>query len=280
MLVKDLIEHIKEQLKSILTERELNNHITILMDFYLGYSRAQLHINQNEDIEGEKLMRLLSAIEQLKHKKPIDYITQENIFYGRPFYVDSAVLIPRSETEELVLLVLDHEKETNISLFEIGTGSGCIPITLALEREYKQIEACEVSETALAVAKKNAEDLNAEVELFLMDILTEVPAKKYDVVVSNPPYVKQEELSNLDKNVIEYEPVIALAPEGEPLLFYRRMIAIAPQMLKAGGRMYWEIHEDLGQEVVALLKQDNFTEIELIQDLYGRDRFVKAVFTP
>ena len=92
--------------------------------------------------------------------------------------------------------------------------------------------------------------------------------------------MKQEELNTLDKNVIEYEPVIALAPEGEPLLFYRRMIAIAPQMLNAGGRMYWEIHEDLGQEVVALLKQDNFTEIELIQDLYGRDRFVKAVFTP
>lgn len=279
MQIKALIEQVKTELKSIFSDRELESHVMILMEFYLGYSRSQVVINQLEEVGEDTVVRIFSAVEQLKQNKPIDYITQENIFYGRAFFVDEAVLIPRSETEELVLLVLDHEKETDISMFEIGTGSGCIPITIALERNYKNIEACEVSPTALEVAKKNAELLEADIKLFLMDILEEVPSKKYDVVISNPPYVKLEELNNLDKNVIEFEPVIALAPDGEPLTFYKRMISIAPNMLKVGGRMYWEIHEDLGQEVVSLLKQDSFSDIELIQDLYGRDRFVKAVYT-
>ncbi|KAA3648977.1 MAG: peptide chain release factor N(5)-glutamine methyltransferase [Bacteroidetes bacterium] len=280
MLVKELVNKVKSELKSLFSERELENHLAILMDFYLGYSRSQIVINQQVEVGAEQLAKVLQAVEELKLHKPIDYITHENIFYGRAFYVDESVLIPRSETEELVLLVLESEKDTEISMFEIGTGSACIPITIALERRYKSIAACEVSETALAVAKRNAKVLEADVDLFLMDILTEIPKEKYDVVISNPPYVKMEELQNLDKNVIEYEPVIALAPEGEPLTFYRRMIAIAPQMLKPGGRFYWEIHEDLGKEVVELLEKDDFIEIELIQDLYERDRFVKAVYNP
>lgn len=280
MLLKELINTIKSELKLVLEERELENHVVILIEHYLGYTRSQLIINQHEEVPEKQVVQILSAVKELKQNKPIDYITQENIFYGRPFYVDESVLIPRSETEELVLLVLDHEKDSDITLFEIGTGSGCIPITIALERKFKVIEACEVSQAALEVAQKNAKALNADVELFLMDILKDVPSKKYDVVISNPPYVKQEELQQLDKNVIEYEPVIALAPEGEPLTFYRRMIALAPQMLKVGGRMYWEIHEDLGQEVVKLLKHDSFENIELIEDMYGRDRFVKATYNP
>lgn len=237
-------------------------------------------MNANEEIDGMKSLQLISAMAQLKKNKPIDYIINQSVFFGRDFYVDSSVLIPRSETEELVQWILETEKMEGKTIVDIGSGSGCIPITLYLEGKFKMVDALEISIKANVTARRNAKTLHANVLFEDFDVLSEVPKMKYDIVVSNPPYVKEEELKGLDKNVIEYEPVIALTPIGanDPLLFYKRMIDIAPQMIVPKGIMYWEIHEDLGKECVELLEKGGFEQVELKEDIYGRDRMIRAVW--
>ena len=272
MTIAEFSNHFKSDFQNQFNESELKNHLSILLDFYLGYNRAQVIMNAQESIAEEKLIQLSAAIEELKLNKPIDYIINQSIFFGREFYVDESVLVPRSETEELVQWILEREETEGKSILDIGTGSGCIPITLFLEGRFSK-----VSEKAVQTALKNAKLLEAEVTIDVHDILTEIPNQLYDIVVSNPPYVKREELEGLDKNVIEYEPVIALAPESDdPLLFYKRMIAIAPQMIKPKGILYWEIHEDLGKECVELLENGGFEQVELREDIYGRDRMIRA----
>lgn len=280
MTIAEFSNQFKSDFQNQFNESELKNHLSILLDFYLGYNRAQVIMNAQELIAKEKLIQLSAAIEELKLNKPIDYIINQSIFYGREFYVDESVLVPRSETEELVQWILEREETEGKSILDIGTGSGCIPITLFLEGRFSKVDATEVSEKAVHTAIKNAKLLEAEVTIDVHDILTEIPNQLYDIVVSNPPYVKREELEGLDKNVIEFEPVIALAPESDdPLLFYKRMVAIAPQMIKPKGILYWEIHEDLGKECVELLENGGFEQVELREDIYGRDRMIRAVMS-
>lgn len=279
MTLVQLRQYIQEELTPFFENRELKNHISILFEYFLKMNRASQLISLDQEVDESDIKEIKSAVAELKKSKPIDYIIKQSIFFGYEFYVDSRVLIPRSETEELVQWILEEEQKPELTVLDIGSGSGCIPITLELEGTFKQVDALEVSAEANEVARINAKQLSAKVKFEEADILTQTPNLKYDVVVSNPPYVKEEELEQLDKNVVEYEPGIALAPKGDdPLLFYKRMIAIAPDMLKVGGRMYWEIHEDLGEQVVDLLRNANFKDIELRQDLYNRDRLVRASF--
>lgn len=278
MTVSEFSNFFQQEFFAQFPANELKNYLNILFEFYLKYNRVEVVMNSNEAISEVNQKLLQKAVVELKKNKPIDYIINESIFYGREFFVDESVLIPRSETEELVQWILEREETKGKSILEIGTGSGCIPITLFLEGDFAQVDATEVSETATETARKNAKLLNAEVAIEVHDILTETPKQLYDIVVSNPPYVKMEELQGLDKNVIEYEPVIALAPESnDPLLFYKRMIAIAPEMLKPKGVLYWEIHEDLGKECVQLLENGGFEAVELQEDIYGRDRMVRGI---
>lgn len=278
MTISDFSQLFKNELGHQFNENELKNHLAILYEFYLNLNRAQVVMNSSVEIEENQLLQLLSALAQLKKHKPIDYIINRSVFFGRDFYVDESVLIPRSETEELVQWILETEPH-NKTILDIGSGSGCIPITLFLEGKFKQVDALEISIDANETARKNAKLLNANVLFEDFDVLNQVPKMKYDIVVSNPPYVKEEELEALDKNVIEYEPVIALAPVGadDPLLFYKRMIEIAPDMLVENGVLYWEIHEDLGKECVELLENGGFIDVELKEDIYGRDRMVRAI---
>lgn len=280
MTLAEHSNYLNGELSHLFTERELNQHLAILYDHYLGLSRTSQLLAKDRLLTNEELDKLEKAKAELLQHKPIDYIIRQSIFFGYEFFVDERVLIPRSETEELVQWILENETAADLEILDIGSGSGCIPIILSLEGSFVTVDACEISETAIAVAETNTKDLGANVTYRLLDILKETPAKKYDIVVSNPPYVKQEELASLDKNVVEYEPKVALAPEGnDPLIFYKRMIEIAPQMLKKGGRMYWEIHEDLGNEVIELLRAASFKNIELKQDIYGRDRMVKFIYS-
>ena len=268
----------KSELQMLFSEKELQNHLYILFQHYLDYDRAQVVLRANEQINETALKKLTFAIEELKKSKPIDYVINNSVFFGRDFYVDESVLIPRSETEELVQWILEEMDSEDKSILDIGSGSGCIPITLQLEGNFALVDAIEISEMANVTAQRNAKELNAKVDFKKLDILSEIPEKKYDIVVSNPPYVKEEELENLDKNVVEYEPLVALAPIGDPLTFYRRMIEIAPDILKKGSVFFWEIHEDLGAEVLKLLNREEFSNVELKQDIYGRDRLVKATY--
>lgn len=280
MKLKSWSNHFREILQNQYDNREIDQLLYRVCDKILNYNRADLVLNSAVELPVEDLEKLNQVLEQLKLGKPFDYIFSETIFMGLEFYVDANVLIPRPETEELVLLVLENEKDKDIDLLDIGTGSGCIPIALLKERNYRQMDACEVSEKALNVARKNGQILGVDINWKLLDILTELPAKPYDVVISNPPYVKPEELKKLDKNVIEWEPKIALAPESDPLEFYKRMIDKVDKLLLPGGRFYWEIHEDLGEEVLGLLTDDQFKNTKLIEDMYGRDRFVITEYQP
>ena len=278
MTIAEFSKQFKSDFQDQFNENELKNHLSILYDFYLRYNRPQVVMNAHEIIPENKLQLLKEASVELKKSKPIDYIINQSIFYGREFFVDESVLVPRSETEELVQFILEREETDGKTILDIGTGSGCIPITLYLEGNFSAVDATEVSESTTNIAIKNAGMLKAEVSFEVHDILTQVPDKLYDIVVSNPPYVKREELEDLDKNVVEFEPVIALAPDSDdPLLFYKRMVFIAPQMIKPKGVLYWEIHEDLGKECVELLEKGGFNQVELREDIYGRDRMVRAV---
>lgn len=279
MKLGELKSRLKQELETQFNEREIQQLLAIIIEKTLNLNRVQQTLFSDKLVDENAVKILQEFTEKLNNHIPIDYLVNETNFYGRAFYVDERVLIPRSETEELVLWILESENTEGLTILDIGSGSGCIPITLRLEGNFMQVDACEISEAANEVAKINASSLRALVTFDQLDILTQVPSKKYDIVVSNPPYVKQEELEGLDKNVVEHEPLIALAPEGDPLTFYKRMLSIAPEMLIAGGRIYWEIHEDLGQEVVDLVEASCcFEQIELKQDLYGRDRLVRAVF--
>lgn len=278
MNLADYKQKVKGELSLLFEEKETLNHMHILFDYFLGLNRAQVVLSDYLTISNSEEESIESAIHQLKKGKPIDYILNQSIFFGREFYIDERVLIPRSETEELVQWILENETSSNLELIDIGSGSGCIPISLALEGKFQCIDACDVSEEANEVARINAEEFGLSINFQELDILTQLPRKAYDVVVSNPPYVKQEELAQMDKNVVEYEPLVALTPNGEPLLFYKRMLSIAGQILKPGGRIYWEIHEDLGKEVIALFKPYPFRDIELKRDIYDRDRLVKATY--
>lgn len=267
------------ELRTYFEEREALMHLYILFEKILKVDRAQLSIATDRIVSVHERDAMRMALDDLKSQKPIDYIFNESVFFGRDFFVDERVLIPRSETEELVQWILEEERGEEMDILDIGSGSGCISISLALEAKYGRVDAIDVSEEANQVARINAKRNNLAMEFTCMNILNQVPDCSYDIVVSNPPYVKREELKKLDKNVLEYEPEIALAPDGEPLTFYKRMIAIAPQILKSKGRFYWEIHEDLGEEIVKLLNQHDFQEIELKRDIYDRDRLVRAIFS-
>jgi len=237
-----------------------------------------MDILQDKKVEPSSLLE--EALVQLEKGHPIQYITGYAPFYGREFQVNSSVLIPRNETEELVHLILAENQQKGLRLLDIGTGSGCIPITLALEMDDPHITTVDVSEAALEVARLNADQYQTDAIQFMhCDVLhEELPVGDLDVIVSNPPYVRESEKAHMHTNVIDHEPHLALfVPEDDPLVFYRVIAAKGMSSLKAGGKLYFEINEALGTEVIALLTSLGYTDIVLRRDLNDRDRMVRAV---
>jgi release factor glutamine methyltransferase len=220
-------------------------------------------------------------LERLLHHEPIQYIINESWFYDIPLYVNNDVLIPRPETEELVnWIIKDNEKNENISLLDIGTGSGCIPVILKRKLPHAAIHACDVSPAALEVAKKNAEKYQLSIHFFQTNFLDETQWSQLpetNIIVSNPPYVPHKDKNQMRANVLQYEPHIALFVQDESaLIFYHAIALYGKKKLNRGGIIYVEIHESLGQEVVALFQQNGFIA-ELKKDMQGKDRIVKAV---
>jgi release factor glutamine methyltransferase len=216
------------------------------------------------------------VVKRLLLNEPIQYILGKVYFYGKEFDVNSDVLIPRPETEELVDLII-KDNPTGL-LVDVGTGSGIIPISVKSSCPTITATAIDVSEKALTVARLNAQKYSCEVQFILMDILkSRLPEIVYDVIVSNPPYVLESDKSVMTKNVLEHEPSIALFVNDEtPLIFYERIIQLSDQ-LKKGGSLYFEIHENFGQQILDLLNTAKFDFAEILKDLQGKDRFIKAV---
>ncbi|MEI8085323.1 MAG: peptide chain release factor N(5)-glutamine methyltransferase [Paludibacter sp.] len=274
------IQHINSELKDLYPATEIKSFTYLIFEKLTGFSRTQLIVNKNTVFSLNQRYEIESIIEKLKIFVPIQYILGETEFYGLPFSVNESVLIPRPETEELVDWIR-NENITNekLSILDIGTGSGCIAISLKHKLKNVTVDAFDISVKSLEIAKLNAKMNNLDLFFWKIDILNAPDLdKKWDIIVSNPPYIPEQEKNEMHANVLENEPHIALfVPDNDPLLFYRRIALFAQKHLKNNGKLYFEIHRDAGQACVGLLKALGFKGIELRKDISGNDRMVKAL---
>jgi len=272
--VSNIIPFYIKQLKHIAKEREIISWAYISIDFILGYNRSECIINSDKKIGIDITNRFCQIIKDLKANIPIQYILGETDFYGLKFKVNEHTLIPRPETEELVLWILEHEFN---SALEIGTGSGCIPIAIKKNKNV-EISAIDVSKPALMVAKENAKKNEVNVNFLMQDILKTDNLETVDVIISNPPYVLEKEKDLIFSNVLKNEPHLALfVPNDNPLLFYKKIAELSYACLSKKGLLFFEINESFGIEIIELLKSIGFVDIELKKDINEKDRMLKAV---
>ena len=272
--VSNIIPYYIKQLKDIAKEREIISWAYISIDFLLGYNRSECIINSDKEIGIDIIDRFRQIIEDLKANIPIQYILGETEFYGLKFKVNEHTLIPRPETEELVLWILEHEFN---SALDIGTGSGCIPIAIKKNKNV-EISAMDVSEPALLVAKENAKTNEVKINFLKQDILKTDNLERVDVIISNPPYVLEKEKDLILSNVLDNEPHLALFVTNEnPLLFYKKIAELSYACLSKNGLLFFEINESFGIEIIELLKCIGFVDIELKKDINEKDRMLKAI---
>ena len=287
MLVKDLKQLFHKELDAIYGKDEVFSFFFMLTEQYCNISRLDVALDTKISITKEEQEPLFKALESLKQHTPIQYILGETEFYGLPFKVNANTLIPRPETEELVQLVVDAYPEQNskakVSILDIGTGSGCIAISLAKNIVPSSVSALDVSAKALEQARQNAVLNNVEVDFVAGDILTMAEGDSafknitFDVIVSNPPYVRNLEKLEMQANVLENEPHLALfVADDNALLFYKAITGFAVQHLKQNGQLFFEINEYLGPEMIQLLEDNGFKDVQLKQDFFGKDRMVKG----
>lgn len=251
----------------------------IALDELKGWKRVDLIVHPDEIITTAELEKWNNVLGQLERQKPIQYIFGKAHFYGLEFEVNSSTLIPRPETEELVeLIVSENRGRGSITILDIGTGSGCIAVSLAKALPDAKVSALDVSGEALETARKNAVNNNADVTFVHEDILkTQALPGAFDVIVSNPPYVRHLEKREIKNNVLDYEPHLALFVEdNDALLFYRKISLLAKGSLPPGGKLYFEINQYLGNETAELLEQMHFSNVKLIKDIYGNNRMISC----
>ncbi|WP_317172698.1 peptide chain release factor N(5)-glutamine methyltransferase [Echinicola salinicaeni] len=272
---RQLYNSFHSKILSIYPDPEAQQLVFWLFEHFLGISRAD--IIRNKEIS-EVPEALFLALKDLESGKPIQYILGLAPFYGREFKVSPEVLIPRNETEELVYLIIRENQQPNLKILDIGTGSGCIPISLYLEMRQPEIHALDISTEALDIAKTNASQLQAKINFHKTDILKEeIPLGELDILVSNPPYVRMLEKALMRSNVLDHEPDLALfVTDDDPLIFYRAIAQKGLKSLKPGGRLYFEINEALGKEMIDLLKNLGYRNISLHKDLMDKDRMISA----
>ncbi|MBT1697176.1 peptide chain release factor N(5)-glutamine methyltransferase [Fulvivirgaceae bacterium PWU4] len=261
------------------SREEIQGIAYLVFENLLGLSKAQILAEKTITVSPSHEAKLRDAVQRINQHEPVQYVLGEADFFGRKFQVSPAVLIPRPETEELVRLIIDRTTTDEPKILDIGTGSGCIPITLALEIAGSIVYATDVSTAALAVAKDNAIKLNARVTFMEHDILKEeLTLRALDVVVSNPPYIAPEEQRDMKSNVVDHEPHLALfTPVDDPLIFYRTIVNKAKAALRSGGLLCMEINERYGEAVLELLTAAGYKDVQIIKDLSGKDRIVKGL---
>lgn len=279
MTLKEFQTYFTSELAGEYPPEEIQSFFWILSDTFLNYSRLDLSLNAASPISEEKKQQFQGVLTRLKRFEPIQYILGQTEFFGLPFRVNEHTLIPRPETEELVSWVIsDHKDLTSISVLDIGTGSGCIAISLAKELKRVSVTAFDISEDALAIARQNAVLNKVEVDFSKKDILkaSKLP-QAYDVIVSNPPYVRQLEKAAMHNNVLMHEPETALYVSNEdPLVFYRAIAQLAQRYLSKGGKLYFEINAYLSEEMRQMLIAEGYKTIEIRKDMFGKDRMIKC----
>lgn len=289
MKLKTILDQFHSVLDDYYGKDEVNSFFNMLLQHHLSLKRIQLVLNPEYTITSEQEQWFLNALTDLKNHKPIQYIIGETEFYGLPFKVNADTLIPRPETEELVTLVIANSKikklkSNPLNILDIGTGSGCIAISLAKQIPQARVRAIDVSKEALNIAKHNAELNGVEVTFIQDDILNPRHAElvlashNFDIIVSNPPYIRNLEKAKIQPNVLENEPHVALFVDDEnPLQFYKAICEYAKHHLKEDGLLYFEINEYLGREMIELLQSFAFKSVTLKKDVFGKDRMIKGM---
>lgn len=279
MTISDLKLLFHNSLNSIYPSQEIDSFYHILTEYKLGMTRVEKALDPNKHLKDSNVFFFEKAIGELKAQKPVQYITQEAEFYGLPFKVNKNVLIPRPETEELVSWILEKaDTSESISILDIGTGSGCIAISLAKHLPNAKVTAIDFSAKAIEIAKENATANKVNIEFIEQDILeaTKLPAN-FDIIVSNPPYVRELEKKEIQKNVLAFEPHSALFVENtNALVFYKKIAELAKLGLKDNGLLFYEINQYLGKETIEMLTNKGFSETKLRKDIFGNDRMTKS----
>ena len=277
---KHILTYARQQLKGKYPEGEIDSLVRILFKQYAATSEMPMLYDVELTSEAERQIQY--AIDELKKFRPIQYILGETEFYGLFFDVNPDVLIPRPETEELVdWIVREYDKNSALSIVDIGSGSGCISVALKVNFPYSSVWAVDISESALSVAQRNAAKNNVEVNHLLKNALTDnmmgFERDSLDIVVSNPPYVTLSESQLMHPNVLEYEPHIAIfTPDNAPFIFYKCIAEFAKKSLKKGGKLFFEINEAYPEEVSNILKQHGFSDISPRRDINEKWRMISA----
>jgi release factor glutamine methyltransferase len=282
MKIKEYRTQFIQTLSSLYGEDEAESFFYLILEEKQQLKRVNLALQPDLVFSDDDILVWNGILESLKLEIPVQYLLGKTSFYGLDFEVNSDVLIPRPETEELVDWIISNnrtiEQSKTLKILDIGTGSGCIAISLAKNIPNAQVFALDVSEKALATAKKNAQLNDVNVTFIHQSILeTEDLEQEFDIIVSNPPYVRNLEKEEIKKNVLEYEPHLALfVKDNDALIFYRKIAELAQKNLSPSGQLYFEINQYLGKEMIDLLKEMNFKYIELRKDIYGNDRMMKG----
>jgi release factor glutamine methyltransferase len=271
---------IREKLSPLYPPSEVESLTRLILEHVTGLNHLQMHLNQANQLPEPKIMQITEILNRMLTHEPVQYILGETEFYGLKFVVTPDVLIPRAETEELVDWIISEEKDRCQSLLDIGTGSGCIPISIEKHTNIGRVEGWDLSEQALEIAHINASKNESQVQFFCQNIfsptgITEL--SKWDVIVSNPPYVLNEEANLMARNVLDFEPHLALfVPDNDPLLFYRTIAHFATIHLPLHGSLYFEINEKMGEATAKLMRSLGFDEILTRKDLQGKDRMMRG----
>ncbi len=271
-------DFIKSELKDLYSPDEISSLTRLILEKEFAIPFADILACKFNHLSDAEMQKLTEIVGKLKNSEPIQYILGESDFFGLAFYVNGSVLIPRPETEELVQWVLESAENKPMKILDIGTGSGCIAVTLAKKLPSAEVHAWDISEDALEVARRNAERNGVKVIFSKRDMLLEpVSDEKFDIIVSNPPYVTEVEKTEMQENVLNFEPHLALfVPDDNALVFYEKIADFALTNLNKDGKLFFEINRAKGADIAHLLEEKGFTNIELRKDISGNERMVMA----
>lgn len=278
--MKQAIKYIRKRLQDIYPAEEVQALTYLLLEKKHHMSKLDICIGKDKTFSTEEQKEWIDIVERLHNEEPVQYILNEAEFHGLCFKVTPATLIPRPETAELVdWIIADNSHKTPLSILDIGSGSGCIAISLSIALPGTQIESWDISQSALDIAKYNNEKIGSHVKFQQQDILTRpLPHRQLDIIVSNPPYVTNSEKTAMNNNVLQWEPPTALfVSDNDPLIFYRSIAEYARHALKNHGTLYVEINRAFGNDTVNLFKDMGYSDIILRKDLSGNDRMIKAI---
>ena len=296
MNIGEAEKQLKAQLTKLYNEREAGTIADMVLETITGYTRIDRLIKKSNLLAENQSQIFQQYTHRLLQHEPVQYVIGKAWFYGMELYVDKDVLIPRPETEELVEWIVDDVKESGLDVFErrmaeadqtrllkildVGTGSGCIALSLKKSMPKAEVWACDASDKALNVARRNGSDLDIRIDFVGLDFLNsheQLQLPTVDILVSNPPYIPFIEKDKMHANVVQYEPHTALfVPDKDPLIFYKALSDFGKKRMHAGGRIYVEIHEDLGTEAVQLFEKEGYADVILKKDMQGKNRMIRA----